>query len=212
MATTSTPDKPIAAWKMLVYITADNTLYNDAQISLRQLTQASASNNVDIVVQVDGPSPDHVSRYECVGGNKKLLWEAPNDYTIDRAQRLRDFLYSTEAAPKVWTTTPPEATTPLERQRIALILWGHAAGLDHLYFYEEPKQIEGVAAKGLQIPTLDDPNLYVTNIQLKTILENYSKGVRAGIHETYSMEVDFKIDLLGFDSCLMAMSEICHEV
>ena len=42
---------------MLVYISADNTLYNNAQVSLRQLTEASLLNNVEIIVQLDGPTP-----------------------------------------------------------------------------------------------------------------------------------------------------------
>ena len=79
-------------WKMLVYISADNTLYNDALVSLRQITDASLLNNVDIIVQLDGPDPDQVSRYRCVGGQKQLLWEAPNGYTLDRAARLQHFL------------------------------------------------------------------------------------------------------------------------
>src|ERR1700747_1364361 len=95
----TTPDKPIAAWKMLVYISADNTLYNNAQVSLRQLTEASLLNNVEIIVQLDGPSSDQVSRYKCAGGRKALLFEAEHGYTADRAKRLEDFLNSKEASP-----------------------------------------------------------------------------------------------------------------
>ncbi|QNI31739.1 hypothetical protein H7849_22250 [Alloacidobacterium dinghuense] len=252
-------------WKMLVYISADNTLYDDALVSLRQLTDASSLNNVDIVVQLDGPSPGQGSRYRCVGGKKQLVWEADKNYVnINRAQRLKDFLSLEEAAgklptamPHVSTATPEGSTaTPPERQRIALILWGHGAGLDHLYFYKNPLPKDSLS------PNVPNPNLYVTNIELGTILEKYSAGVvRKGILENYSKDeilenyskkcsrekilekyskedllkkyseeeilekyskedllknypkaVDFKIDLLGFDSCLMAMTEICHEV
>jgi len=206
-------------WKMLVYISADNTLYQDAQISLRQLTEASSSNNVDIIVQFDGPSPGDGSRYKCVGGKKELLWEADNQYAKKgRPQRLSDFLNSDEAVPKVSTATPPE------RQRIALVLWGHGAGLDHFYFYNKPKPAKenktkratAVAAKDSQSPTVADPNRYVKNIQLGKILEEHTEGIRSHypeeIRSQYPEEVNFKIDLLGLDSCLMALVEICHEV
>src|ERR1700751_2558646 len=124
MNTTSTPTKP--AWKMLVYISADNTLYNNAQVSLRQLTEASLLNNVEIIVQLDGPNSDQVSRYKCAGGRKALLFEAQHGYTEDRAKRLEDFLNSEEAAPS-------------KGQRTFLDLWGHGAGLDHYYYYDKPK-------------------------------------------------------------------------
>src|SRR5262249_19817742 len=113
-----------------------------------------------------------------------------------------------EAEPEVWTATPQEETTAPEIQRIALILWGHAAGLDHLYFYNKTDEPTDAVAKRSESLTVADPNLYVTNIQLEEIFKKYCTGVR----EKYSHKVDFKIDLLGFDSCLMAMSEICHEV
>ena len=41
----------------------------------------------------------------------------------------------------------------------------------------------------------------MTNIQLATILSEYSKRIDGG-----------KIDLLGLDACLMALAEICHEL
>jgi hypothetical protein len=147
-------------WKMLVYITADNTLYNDALVSLRQLTNASLQNNVDIIVQLDGPSPDQVSRYRCVGGRKELLWGAESGYTNDRAQRLEDFLNSEEAAPS-------------KDQRVFLDLWNHGAGLDHLFLYKKPPSVKTAIAKASLAPTVDDANRYVGNIQLASKLSGF---------------------------------------
>jgi hypothetical protein len=190
-------------WKMLVYITADNTLYNDALVSLRQLTDASLPNNVEIIVQLDGPTSDQVSRYRCAAGQKELLWEAPNGYTSDRSERLQHFLGLVD-------TTPPGAMNsyaiPTQGQRIALDLWGHGAGLDHVYYYaasddkstsSSPKT---TTIQGSQSPAFSNANLYVRNIQLADILSKFKE------------KLGHNIDLLALDSCLMAMVEICHEV
>ncbi len=130
-------------WKMLVYISADNTLYNDALVSLRQLTDASLQNNVDITVQLDGPTPDQVSRYRCAGGRKKLLWVAPNNYTLDPNQRLRHFLGLGDATPSDAAPlgTVYSEAAPSDEQRIALILWGHGAGLDTYFQYIDPAKV-----------------------------------------------------------------------
>ena len=194
-------------WKMLVYITADNTLYNDALVSLRQLTDASLQNNVDIIVQLDGPSSDQVSRYRCAGGKKELLWQAPDDYTDDRAERLEDFLNSEEAKPST-------------EQRVFLDLWGHGAGLDHLFLYKETPVVKTATASGLRTPTVDDPNRYVRNIQLASKLSGFVAKINSAtidpkqiVSEKINSKQDVrKIDLLGLDSCLMGMAEICHEL
>ena len=138
MNATSKPTKPTAAWKTLVYITADNTLYNDALVSLRQLTEASLLNNVEIIVQLDGPNFDQVSRYRCAGGRKELLWEAPNDYTTDRSQRLQHFLGLGDNTPSGALNSD---AAPSKGQRIALGLWGHGAGLDTYFQYSKPPKV-----------------------------------------------------------------------
>lgn len=194
-------------WKMLVYISADNTLYNDALVSLRQLTDASLQNNVDIIVQLDGPNPDQVSRYRCAGGHKQLVWEAPDGYPADRVQRLDDFLNSTEAKPST-------------DQRVFLDLWGHGAGLDHFFLYKEAPALKTAIAKISPIPTVDDPNRYVQNIQLASKLSGFVARMNSEkidpkqiASERINSKQDIrKIDLLGLDSCLMGMAEICHEL
>jgi hypothetical protein len=202
-------------WKFLVYIAADNNLYNDAQVSLREITDASLFSDVEIVVQIDGPSAELASRYNCAGGTKTLIWEAPEDYTNDRAIRLTDFLNGAVGNSKA-------------NQRVFLVLWGEGAGIDHVYLYSDSgdrQQAEGDASQspGLQSPVADDPNRlsiasraiagvahdvlnggnanrYVIDVQLGSILQEFSK------------KLGKPIDVLGFDACLMALAEICYEV
>jgi len=185
-------------WKLLFYISADNNLYNDALVTLRQLTDAEVQNKVEIIVQLDGPTSDQVSRYKCLGGgSKELFWQAPDYYTSDRGTRLKDFLDIDEAKPS-------------DQQKVALVLWGHGAGLDHFFFYTNPPEpaapppailpLKVVRLPSSQSSEAQEVNRYVTNIQL------------AGILAGYRNKIGKKIDLLGLDSCLMGLVEICDEV
>ena len=203
----------VQPWKLLVYIAADNSLYDDAQVSLQEITSASLFSNVETIVQIDGPSAELSSRYRCSGGSKKLIWEAPDNYTGDRKVRLEDFLAAS-------------VDHPVESKRIFLVLWGHGAGLDHVYFYKDPPAASAApaaapAATGV-VPAVvnaasnavthtiqfqpsdlmngNNANRYVDDIALAGVLTNFSKSMNQ------------KIDLLGFDACMMAMVEIWHEI
>ena len=195
-------------WKVLVYIAADNSLYDDAQVSLKAITHASRSSEVETIVQFDGPSAQLSTRYRCRGGSREVIWEAPDNYTLDRGQRLTDFLMAS-------------VDHPQERKRIFLVLWGHGAGLDHIYFFANPDgSADGGmgadsgagagsgfgAAKGgaifapREVFNGANPNRYVGDISLAKILGDFLRSMNR------------KIDLLGFDSCMMAMVEIWHEL
>ena len=195
-------------WKFLVYIAADNVLYEDAQVSLREIADSSLFSDVEITVQVDGPTEAMATRYKCEKGSKRLIWEAPENYTADRGDRLRDFLNAA-------------AGNCNGHQRILLVLWGEGAGLDHVWFYGDPtgktansnnlvkpgedphRLVKAMQAiKGVPNDVLDgqNANLYVKDIELGTILHEFSR------------KIGRRIDILGFDACLMAMAEICYEV
>jgi hypothetical protein len=206
-------------WHLLVYIAADNSLYDDALVSLRQITDASLLSTIKITVQFDGPSAENCARFRCADGKRYLVWASPAGYSADRAVRLRDFLH--ENAPKNPTS-----------ERVFLVLWGHGAGLDHVYLYnnapgaasvhsaqETPSPVEqetrqNLSAEGgadkfdvapsipfdLLNPDNAHANRYLKDIQLAEILGDFSH------------QIGRRIDLLGFDACLMGLAEICHEV
>jgi Clostripain family len=173
-------------------------LYQDAQVSLRQITEASRFSDVEMLVQVDGPGAEMASRYQCAGGRKKLTWEAADGYTSDRAVRLRDFLKDA-------------ATQSRPHEQIFLVLWGEGAGVDHVYIYNDPSDpgtkpkpakqtTTGGAIVAHDILNGGDANRYVKDVELGAILLEFSKAIGR------------KIDLLGFDACLMALAEVCCEV
>lgn len=202
-------------WKLLVYIAADNSLYADAQVSLQEITSASLFSNVETIVQIDGPSAELSSRYRCSGGSKKLIWEAPDNYTGDRKVRLEDFLAAS-------------VDHPVESKRIFLVLWGHGAGLDHVYFYKNPPAVPAApthlpvpAATGVALAVANAaPNEVTHTIQFQPAeLLNGNNANRyvddialAGVLTNFSKSMNQKIDLLGFDACMMAMVEIWHEI
>jgi hypothetical protein len=203
----------VQPWKLLVYLAADNTLYNDAQVSLHQITAASLFSDFETIVQIDGPSAQLSSRFRCHQGKRELIWEAPDNYTGDRSIRLTEFLKAS-------------ITAPTEPKRVFLVLWGHGAGLDHVYFYDTPNQQDNAPAESSpaapsapaapanepaeesnhirftahEVLNGGDANRYVSDVSL------------AGILDKVAMSIGRKIDLLGFDACFMAMTEVLHEM
>src|ERR1700722_5628309 len=206
-------------WKVIVYIAADNSLYEDALLSLRQITESSLSASVEILVQLDGPTAELASRYRCAGGQRKLYWQAPSHYTLDRGTRVKDF--------------PLDSVDSSEgKRRIFLVLWGHGAGLDHVYVYKQPPSPAPASAiipergnpsnavnsdstpnqaspltvghtpvlRPFDLLNSDNANRNVTDIDLGRILLDFKT------------ERGQKIDLLGLDACMMGMAEICHEL
>ncbi len=194
-----------------MYIAADNSLYDAALESLRQVVEASGLGDVQIMVQFDGPTADLASRFLCANGGKRQIWQAPAGYTADRAERLEDFF---DCA----------VDTFKGEMRVLVILWGHGAGVDQAYVFQEagpaatsyegaPESAAGsngesraLAPKpaprfrAAAILNGGDANVNVSNIALGRILNRF-----AG-------KLGHKIDVLGLDACLMGMAEICHEL
>jgi hypothetical protein len=177
----------VQPWKLLAYVAADNSLYDDAQVSLREITNASRFSDVETIVQVDGPSTQLSTRYRCINGSKEVIWAAPDHYTLDRAQRLREFLMAC-------------VDESQEMKRIFLVLWGHGAGLDHVYFIGNTGSTVDTDFAPSETLNIANPNQYVENVALARILLEFTQTTGQ------------KIDLLGFDACMMAMVEIWHEI
>jgi hypothetical protein len=184
------------SWKILMYIAADNSLFDHALVSLRQTVEASRIGNSEILVQFDGPDQDSAARFRVAGGHKTLEWEAPAGYTANRAKRLEHFLdWAAEEDKKSSGNAP-----------VFLVLWGHGAGLDHVYVYATADSASAAnvvrpATPGVK-DSLDagDANIYVKNIELARIFKNFTERIGR------------KIDVLGLDACLMGLAEIAHEV
>ena len=218
-------------WNFLVYIAADNALYADAQINLQQITNASLFTKIEMLVQFDGPTADFASRYECSNGVRTTVWEAPDGYTSDRGQRLTDFLDFAVAEGFAGPRRVDGQPTPQQTQTF-LVLWGHGAGLDHVYLYSNPQ------AKGSQNPSLpgrqtgtpgkdtsdtaDSTQASAASMPSFIPLDllnsddshanRYLSDMRlASILENFASKLGREIDVLGFDSCLMGMAEIFHE-
>jgi hypothetical protein len=193
-----------------MYLAADNSLYDAALESLRQVVEASGLGDVQIMVQFDGPTADLASRFRCANGGKRQIWQAEAGYTTDRAKRLEDFF--------------DYAVDTFKREtRVLVILWGHGAGVDQAYVYQEADAAtpphEGAPAsagsngesrtlapqpapafRAAAILNAGDANVNVSNIALGRILKRFQG------------KLGHKIDVLGLDACLMGMAEICHEL
>jgi hypothetical protein len=202
-------------WKVLVYMAADNSLYPNAEIDLQQICRAS-SDDIVVLLQLDGPRAQQVSRYVCRGGLKRLIWEAPDGYTDNRGKRLEDFLE--------WV-----GQTDSQETKYLLVLWGHGAGLDRVYLYKDPQDPPTPhAAPQLSVPDAKTTVYRLGSLDLGSLQEylehaqeilngananRYLKDIELGVVlKAFAAKIGRKIDVLGLDACLMGMAEICHEL
>lgn len=195
----------------MVYMAADNNLYRDAKANLAEMLHPGSTAQMNVVVQKDGPRPGKSVRY-FLGSEGRAIEQPPYQVeNLNRELRLEEFLS--------WCGREYPA------ERYFLVLWGHGEGLDRLYTNSRPRdsRLIGLAEddspesgvpsslkselkEALRITFApvgvmheENANRYLKDVQLGTALKTFTLNNR-------------KIDLLGFDACLMGMAEICHEI
>jgi hypothetical protein len=196
---------PGKSWKILIYLGADNSLYQFSKTSIDHIEkQAIASDNLDVLAQWDGPTQRDIKRLFFSNRRKQIVKTPRSLRNVGRYTRLRSFIK--------WSFRTCSS------EKTALILWGHGDGVDHSYFYvpritKTPINQSLLTEQSLALPLpslgatdLDEgvlnrnnPNVYLSDSQLAQLLISCEQNGNA-------------IDVLGFDACLMAMVEICYEL
>ena len=202
----NSPTKHRGKWTILVYLAADNDLYRFAKHNIERMKTVVSNENINIVVQVDSPSrTKRTHRYFIEKGRAKLVnKDDPKSYhKLDHGDpnTLADFFG--------W------AVKNYPAEKYALVIWDHGIGtLDTPLHRVLPSAFNrvGQIVKSCQ-PTQSKAknvlrwicfcetfNTFLTNQKLNTALETICKKHLKGK----------KIDLLGFDACLMSMLEMAH--
>jgi hypothetical protein len=218
-------NRPIKDWNFIVYIAANNNLHRFSVANIRQMIQAGSSDNINILVQLDGLGQKEVSRLYIEKDNPITISTQGHSTatTSGTALSLYEFIK--------WSIT----NYPAKNQ--AIVLWNHGSGIkdpsiwgramlynrDALYsinyetgllelnrniIRERAFKKSGLAVwtkkhfKDKGIAFNDTFETYLTNQDLTNVLDNVSRELLGGK----------KIDLLCMDACHMAMAEIGSQV
>ena len=198
----------------MVYMAADNDLSPFAVRNIRQMTSAGSNENINIIVHLDIKTAEHqkITRFYYIEKNKIIHL---NVYD-------QSLLPMDSGDPQTLITFCKTAVEYFPAQHYALILWNHGTGalspekarianpsllfnfnpttnkleLDRSISYLDFVSQEWQNSRGICWD--DSTGNFLTNAQLASAL----KVISAAIGK--------KIDILGFDACLMAMVEIAY--
>jgi hypothetical protein len=209
------------AWTIMVYLAGDNNLDAFGRADLAEMKTVGSTDAVDIVAQFDSMGDGVTRRYHLTSDRSEsadVVAELPETNTGDPATLL-DFIR--------WGLT----TYPAEHA--ALILWNHGAGWKDDDIYARARQAgvpESDLPRGLVRGLSRRPigrSLFATSAQRileypaevrgilfddtsKDFLDNRElKGVLDRVHGDSG---GWKLDLIGFDACLMNMIEVAAQV
>lgn len=207
-----------AEWTFLVYVQANNSLCPFAQKNFTDMASIASHKDLNILVQWHDPNHNGVWRYKITGGKMVLDMHLPVNIDGNAAKDLVDSMN--------W------AVTKFPSKKYALILWNHGIGiLDPVWGTQSmgftsstitaanPRiQIEGLTylEEGPKKTTKKallkrEHRGILFNERTKTYMNNQTLSSALSAIKTTVLK-NKKIDLIGMDACLMAMTEVCYQI
>lgn len=192
------PDKDQKDWNAMIYLAGENNLADECVFALKEMKRARPRNQgrndtdekvdarVKIVAQLDAGG---------LGGNevRYVLKRGDNDGDLNKNEITRVDTTETTYRGVLKDFVSSSILKKGFAKHYLLVLSGHGNGL-----------ISDFLSRDLETPDkLSIPKLrWVLREVKKDMLEKFGTGVGE----------DFKIDILGLDSCMMSMAEIGYEL
>ncbi len=175
-------------WTILIYINADNDLENEAIKDIKEMLKGSKflSDCACVLIQIDRHSSNNTAK----GYTSEPLPGESKEYTGARRYQLasngsliprQDLGEVNMASGKTLDDFVKWGRQQCQSEKVALIIWNHGAGDMGVSVDEGNKN------DILQLP------------EIRRVLQNYKR------------DAGKPLDLLGFDACLMAASEVVSE-
>jgi hypothetical protein len=205
-------------WTWMVYMAGDNNLEDNCIKDLLEMKRVGSTLQVDLIAQVDRMSDKGTRRYHLCSNSKlenDIVELLPETNSGDPAT-LMDFI--------IW------AEKQFPARHYALILWNHGSGWkeDDIYQVTQRLGMEktvlrgtmrgiagGKASRALFRTTIDKivPQASIRGIAYDDSDADFldNAEMKKVLHEAAS-RTGQKIDLLGFDACLMNMLEVVYQV
>ena len=179
-------------WTFMVYLAADNNLEAAAVDDFIEMATAGSSSGVNIVVQFDR-SPGYDTRYDDWTGTKRYY--ITSGMTPTSANALSDLGELNMGDPNNLQDFVSWAKSNYPAYKYALVLWNHGGGFQPMADGDLQKDVvQGVAWDDT------DSSDYLSNPEISTVLAAVTTN---GAN---------KLELVGFDACLMAQLEVYQHV
>lgn len=173
-----------AEWTIMIYMAADNDLEGPALVDLDEIESGLPDSGVNVVVLIDRSSGYSTQLGDWHDSRILLMQPDRQEGHVD----LQEIVHIGEVNtgdPKTLSDFIGFSINRFPAQRYGLILWDHGGGW------------QGMASDG-DLGDGDGHDMLTT--------DELSMALRAGLPS------GFKLDLIGFDMCLMAQLEVAYEV
>ena len=188
-------------WTIMVYMAGDNNLSADMVYSLRaiQATMLKQASKLNVLVYYDNSTDSAPTQYCDFSDPNAPILIASSEYkytfTDKRKIKTSDPNENSAAMYSIYKfvswcldkTTGPKGPRNRVAQKYALIVSGHGSGVQNLSFLKD-----------------DRANYYMTIPRFREVLK--------WINEDFLQPNKKKLDLLGFDNCVMGMLEVGAEL
>ncbi len=179
-----TLESSIAEWTVMIFLNGDNDLNEWALDDLDEMQSLTNASKVNVIVLLDELGKSNSAVYKITKGGKTKLSPGSavfsgSEADMGSADTLKKF--------GVW------AVDNYPAQKFALVLWNHGGGWR-----------EGEPSRCGRTPLFKDFSNDETSESVITLADGaYTKAIKA-----ISNAVGKKLDLIGFDTCLMGMYEV----
>lgn len=208
--TRATARKP---WTFMVYIAADNDLRAFAANNIKQMASVGSNKNINIVIHLDIR----------LNGNQKMTrryFVEKNKITpLDQNVSSK---YMDSGNPQTLVSFCETAVRNYPAQQYALIMWNHGTGIidprhykiinptELFMFNPQTNKLELDRSVGY-LDLLSYKDLDMRGVCMDGTTGNYltNQKMESALHEIYTRILgNRKLNILGFDACLMSMLEV----
>lgn len=199
-------------WTFMIYMASDNNLESAGIDDFLEMASVGSSEEVNIVVQMDrhprSDSPYYSDEYGNWAGTKRFLIQKEDDPSIIPIQDLGE---QNMGDPAVLQDFVEWAVTTYPAEHYALSIWNHGGGWRALRekminMAETARSLGepdcGVARAVAWDDTDGNDRLYMKEVQCAL------EAAKPSIKDRYGTLV--KLDIVGFDACLMGMVEVAY--
>ncbi len=211
-------------WTVMVWMAGDNNLEDFGGLDLKEMKQVGSNDDLNIVVQFDRMSDQNTRRYYVQQG------------TSAEADVVQELGPTNTGDPAVATGFFTWAIQTYPAEHYLAVLWNHGSGIDETDIYKT------VSARGLQVrrkvrkSSTEIPRSHVRSVVSRryrqslfsTTIDNALSFRAIALDDTARDFLDNielkrvftslkrktrrKIDVIGFDACLMNMVEIAYQL
>jgi len=178
-----------ASWTYMVYIAADNNLSSYANSDISEMEQASDNSNVNIIVLVDqsgnGDSKIikvHNGGYDVITPTSASWWPSDNELNTADWNTAKDFF--------LW------AMQNYPADHYALTFWDHGGGI----FKDNNEKKPGPNSRAVCWDDTNGGSDYISSGEVRQILQ-----------ALYTQNGNQKIDLVGYDVCIVGALETHYQ-